>query len=71
MEPNDFMAEFATFTTEMQKILRTAYQILTIYTIFSNLNGIIHFQIEDKKTIIELKLPHCTSLVQTIYYDFW
>ena len=27
VEPNDFMAEFATFTTKMQKILRTAYPI--------------------------------------------
>ena len=45
-----------TFTTEMQKILRTAYQILTIlYHFFSTSNhalfyGIIHFQIEDIKT---------------------
>ena len=33
------MAEFATFTTKMQKIARTAYSILTIYTIFFNLKS--------------------------------
>ena len=33
------MAEFATFTTKMQKIARMAYSILTIHTIFFNLKS--------------------------------
>ena len=42
VEVNDVifkMAEFATFTTKMQKIARTAYSILTIHTIFFNLKS--------------------------------
>ena len=37
VEVNDVIFKFATFTTKMQRIARTAYSILTIYTIFFNL----------------------------------